>query len=130
MNERDESERPRKKGKKKAKVDGTARAKSYGIGAFLLLLGAGMLVGYFYTQRAPGKLFNLLAAGGVASLLSGVGLFLYPLDDERLDAFQNEGNPIAVFGIMPVFWKVWLLLILAAMIGAFVFVAKTTVRVG
>ena len=45
-------------------------------------------------------------------------------------AFRNEPNPIAVFGIMPVFWKIWLLVILAAMIGAFIYVAQTTVRVG
>jgi hypothetical protein len=100
------------------------------MGVFLLLVGVGMLVGFYYTQRAPGKLFNLLAAGGIAALLSGIGLFLHPLDEERLNAFQNEPNPIAVFKIMPLFWKAWLLVILVAMIGAFVYVAQTTVRVG
>jgi hypothetical protein len=93
-----------------------------------VILGIALLAGFFFTQRAPAKLFNLLAAGGVASLLSGIGLFIQPLDEERLNAFQNEGSPIAVFGLMPAFWKGWMLLILAAMIGAFVFVARTTVR--
>ena len=64
-----------------------------------------MLVGFYYTQRAPAKLFNLLAAGGVALVLSGVGLFLRPLDEKRLHAFQNDPNPISVFKIMPPFWK-------------------------
>ena len=63
-------------------------------------------------------------------MLSGIGLFIQPLDEERLDAFQNEPNPISVFRIMPIFWKIWLLVILAAMIGAFVYVAQTTVRIG
>ena len=113
-----------------AKGETIARAESYGIGVVLFLLGLGMLVGYHYTQRAPGKLFDLLAAGGAAALLSGVSLLIRPLDGDRLEAFQNEPNPIAVFRIMPAFWKAWLLVILAAMIAAFVYVAKTTVRVG
>ncbi|HUQ68836.1 MAG TPA: hypothetical protein VM165_04895 [Planctomycetaceae bacterium] len=106
------------------------RVGSYAIGGFLFLLGSGLMVWFYYTQRAPSKLFNLLAAGGIASFLSGIGLFIYPLDGQRLDAFQNEPNPIAVFQIMPIFWKLWLLVILAAMIGAFIYVAQTTVRVG
>jgi hypothetical protein len=87
-------------------------------------------VGYQYLERGPSKLFNLLAAGGIASLLSGIGLFIQPLDEERLNALQNEPNPIAVFRIMPVFWKFWLLVILAAMIAGFVYVSKTTQRIG
>jgi hypothetical protein len=62
-------------------------------------------------------------------VLSGIGLFIQPLDGERLDVFQNEPNPVAVFSVMPVFWKVWLLVILAAMIGAFIYVAQTTERI-
>lgn len=123
-------QRPRKKKKKKSGLSKEARVMSYVMGAFLFLVGVGLLVGFSYTQRAPSKLFNLLAAGGVAALLSGIGLFLHPLDEDRLHAFQNEPNPIAVFGVMPVFWKAWLLVILAAMIGAFVYVAQNTVRVG
>jgi hypothetical protein len=111
-------------------VDGQARMQSYGIGIFLCLVGVGMLAGFFFTQQAPAKLFNLLAAGGVAALLSGIGLFIHPLDGERLNAFQNEPNPIAMFGVMPPFWKAWLLVILAAMGGAFVYVTQHTVRVG
>ncbi len=65
----------------------------------------------------------------VASVLSAIAPFLHPLDNERLHAFQNDPSPIAVFRIMPLFWKVWLLIVLAAMIGAFVYVAQTTVRV-
>jgi hypothetical protein len=38
----------------------------------------------------------------------------------RLDTFQNEPNPISVLRIMTIFWKIWLLLILAEMIGGFV----------
>jgi hypothetical protein len=121
--------RPRKR-KKEPKVDSTGRAMSYGFGVLMFLLGTGLIVWYYHTQRAPAKAFNLLAAGGVAALLSGLGLFLHPLDEERLHTFQKEPNPITVFRIMPPFWKVWMLVILAAMIGAFVYVAKTTVRVG
>lgn len=106
------------------------RMKNYGLGVFFILLGVGLLVWFSYTQRAPGKLFDLLAAGGVASLLSGIGLLIWPLDEDRLDAFQNDPNPITVFKVMPVFWKVWLLVILAAMGAAFVYVAQHTVRVG
>jgi len=106
------------------------RVGSYAIGGCLFLLGIGLMVWFYYTQRAPSKLFNLLAAGGIGSFLSGIGLFIYPLDGQRLDAFQNEPNPVAVFQIMPVFWKLWLLVILAAMIGAFIYVAQTTVRLG
>ena len=58
-----------------------------------------------------------------------IGLFIQPLDEERMRAFRNEPNPIAVFAVMPPFWKVWLLVILAAMIGAFIYVSQTTVRV-
>lgn len=105
------------------------RVGSYAIGGFLFLLGVGFLVWFEMMDRAPGKLFNLLAAGGVAAILSGVGLFIWPLDGERLDAFQNEPNPVAVFQVMPVFWKVWLLVILVAMIGAFIYVAQVTERV-
>jgi hypothetical protein len=105
------------------------RIGSYAIGGVLFLLGGGFLVWYSFLDRAPGKLFNLLAAGGVAAVLSGIGLFIQPLDGERMDAFQNEPNPIAVFKIMPAFWKCWLLVILAAMIGAFVYVAQTTERI-
>src|SRR5438874_5725801 len=138
MGDADDLERPPKKKKlrpmpeseDRPKVTGEDRAMSYGFGIFMLLLGIGMLVGYYFTQRAPSKLFNLLAAGGVACLLSAVGLFVQPLDKQRLDAFRNEPSPIAVFGIMPIFWKIWLLVILAAMIGAFIYVANTTVRVG
>jgi hypothetical protein len=122
------TDRPRKK--QNAELDKEARMMSYVIGTFSILLGIGLLVGFSYTQRAPSKLFNLLAAGGVAALLSGVGLFLHPLDEERLHAFQNEPNPISVFRIMPIFWKFWLIVILAAMIAAFIYVAQNTVRVG
>jgi hypothetical protein len=31
---------------------------------------------------------------------------------------------------MPIFWKIWLLVIPAAMIGGFVYVSQTTVRIG
>lgn len=120
---------PEKK-KRKKPPEPPSRAMSYVIGVFMLLLGAGMLVGYQYLQRGPSKLFNLLMAGGVGALLSGVGLFVKPLDDDQLNTFQNEPNPITVFKVMPIFWKIWLLIILAAMIGAFVYVAQTTVRVG
>lgn len=123
-------ERPRKKKKEKEQLSQEARLLSYTLGAFFFLLGIGLLVGFSYTQRAPSKLFNLLAAGGVAGLLSGVGLILHPLDEDRLHAFQNEPNPIAVFQVMPTFWKAWLLVIFAAMIGAFIYVAQHTVRVG
>lgn len=47
----------------------------------------------------------------------------------RSVAFSPDGNSL-VFGVMPIFWKAWLLVILAAMIGAFVYVAQNTVRVG
>ena len=103
------------------KPDDHGRVMSYGFGVFMLLLGGGMFAGYQFLERGPGKLFNLLMAGGVAAVLSGIGLFIYPLDEERLDAFQNEPNPISVFLIMPLFWKIWLLVIVAAMIGGFVY---------
>jgi hypothetical protein len=112
------------------KPDDHGRVMSYGFGVFMLLLGGGMIAGYQFLERRPNKLFNLLMAGGVAALLAGVGLFIYPLDEERLDAFQNEPNLISVFRIMPIFWKIWLLVILAAMIGGFVYVSQTTVRIG
>jgi hypothetical protein len=121
--------RPKKKRSSKSASE-PSRAASYGIGAFLTLLGIGLMVGYQYLERGPSKMFNLLAAGGIASLLSGIGLFIQPLDEDRLNAFQNEPNPIAVFKIMPVFWKVWLLVILAAMIGGFYYVSQTTERSG
>jgi hypothetical protein len=127
--EDDDFERPRKK-KKKPKTDNTALVASYGIGAFLILLGVGLMIWFFNTQRAPSRLFNLLAAGGIASLLAGIGLVIHPLDRERLNAFQNESNLIALFKVVPVFWKIWLLVIGAAMIGAFIYVAQTTERVG
>jgi hypothetical protein len=117
-------EQPRKK------PDDHGRAMSYVFGVFMLVLGGGMIAGYQFLERGPSKLFNLLMAGGVAAVLAGVGLFLCPLDEERLDAFQNEPNPISVFRIMPIFWKFWLLLILAAMIGGFIYVSQTTVRIG
>jgi hypothetical protein len=103
---------------------------SYVFGVFLFLLGGGMLIGYDFLQRAPSKVFNLLMAGGVGALLSGIGLCARPLDEEQLDVFQNDPNPISVFKVMPVFWKIWLFVILAAMIGAFVYVAQNTVRIG
>jgi hypothetical protein len=106
------------------------RLKNYGLGAFFVLLGVGLLVWFNAMDRAPGKLFNLLAAGGVASLLSGIGLIIYPLDDDRLDAFQNDPNPITVFKVMPIFWKIWLVVIVAAMGAAFVYVAQHTTPVG
>ena len=87
-------DRPRKKRKKKPELEPEDRGMSYVMGFVLLVFGAGMLVGFYYTQRAPAKLFNLLAAGGVALVLSGVGLFLRPLDEKRLHAFQNDPNPI------------------------------------
>jgi hypothetical protein len=59
-----------------------------------------------------------------------VGLFIKPLNKEQLDVFQNDPNPISVFKVMPAFWKVWLLVILVAMIAGFVYVAQLTVRVG
>jgi cell division septal protein FtsQ len=120
---------PIKKKKKKPQLDAKARAVSYGIGVFLLLLGIGLLVWFYYTQRAPAKLFNLLAAGGIAAFLSGIGLFICPLDEARMNAFQKEPNPIAVFRVMPLFWKIWMLVILVGMIAGFVIVALTTERV-
>jgi cell division septal protein FtsQ len=129
MSDADDLEPPRRKKKKKPKLDAKAMAVSYGIGLFLFLLGIGLLVWFYYTPRAPARLFNLLAAGGIAALLSGVGLFICPLDEERLHAFQHDPNPISVFKVMPLFWKIWLLVILVAMVGAFVYVAMTTVRV-
>lgn len=121
-------EQPERKTRKKP--DDHGRVMSYVFGVVLLLLGGGMVAGYQFLERGPSKLFNLLMAGGVGALLSGIGLFLHPLDEERLDAFQNEPNPISVFRIMPIFWKIWLLVVLAAMIGGFVYVAQTTVRIG
>jgi cell division septal protein FtsQ len=125
----DERERPRKKRKKKPKTDNVALVMSYAIGAGLVLLGVVLMVWFFNTTRAPSRMFNLLAAGGIASLLSGIGLIICPLDRERLDAFQNEGNLISVFKVMPLFWKIWMLVILAGMVGAFIYVAQNTVRV-
>jgi hypothetical protein len=126
-----DDDRPRKKKKKKPrKLSSEARVKSYGFGVFMILLGIGLWVGFYFTKTAPAKLFNLLAAGGAAALLSGIGLFIRPLEEEQLNEFNNNPSPIAVFKVMPAFWKAWLLLILAAMIGAFVFVAQVTVRVG
>jgi hypothetical protein len=129
MSDADDIKRRRKKRKKKPKESVEDRAVSYGFGALLALLGVGMLVGFYFLERGPSKLFDLLAAGGVAALLSGVGLFIQPLDEERLREFRTNPNPIAVFAAMPVFWKVWLVVILVAMIGAFVYVAQTTVRI-
>jgi peptidoglycan/LPS O-acetylase OafA/YrhL len=138
MSDADDIERPRKKRRKKKvyredrdteQRNTEDRAMSYVFGALMCLLGVALLVGYYFTERAPARLFDLLAAGGVAALLSGIGLFIQPLDEERLRAFRTEPNPIAVFAVMPPFWKVWLLVILAAMIGAFIYVAQTTVRV-
>ena len=132
MRAADNLQRPRKRktNKAKPKISAEQRAISYVIGAGFFLLGIGLLFWFSRLDRAPGKIFNLLAAGGVGSLLSGIGLFLHPLDEQRLDAFQNDPNPISVFRLMPVFWKVWMLIILAAMIGAFIYVAQNTVRVG
>jgi hypothetical protein len=127
----DDDDRPRKKKKKKRRDDEPGeKAASYGIGVVMLLIGVAMWVGFYFTTTAPSKLFNLLATGGAAMILSGIGLFIHPLDDAEMKEFQNNPNPIAVFRIMPVFWKIWLLVILAAMIAAFVFVAMVTVRVG
>jgi len=106
------------------------RALSYVFGVFFLLLGGGMMLGYEYLQRAPAKLFNLLMAGGAGAFLSGLGLLLHPLNEEQLDLFQREPNPISVFRAMPIFWKFWLLVIGAAMIAGFVYVSQTTMRVG
>jgi hypothetical protein len=128
--EADEPERLRKNSKQKSGSSNETRALNYVIGAFLFLLGIAMLVGFSYMERGPSKLFNLLAAGGAGALLSGIGLFICPLDQEKLDIFQNEPNPITVFQVMPVFWKAWLLMTVAAMIAAFVYVANTTVRIG
>jgi len=114
----------------RTKPDDHGRVMSYVFGLFLFLLGGGMLIGYDFLQRAPSKIFNLLMAGGVGALLSGIGLCIRPLNEEQLDIFQNDPNPISVFKAMPVFWKIWLLLILAAMIAAFIYVAQTTVRIG
>lgn len=125
----DDTPRPKKK-RKKSSQPAPDRAMSYVMGIFFLCVGGGMLAGFQFLDRAPGKLFNLLAAGGVACLLGGLGLLIYPLDSDRLNTFQNEPNPIAVFQAMPAFWKAWLLLILAAMIAAFIYVARNTVRVG
>src|SRR5262245_10190661 len=77
------SEASRPKKKKKKNVDGESRALSYVMGAFLILLGVGLMAGYIYLERGPGKLFHLLAAGGVGSLFSGIGLFIQPLDSEK-----------------------------------------------
>jgi hypothetical protein len=130
----DDDDRPRKKKKNKKRRDDVEeagnKAASYGIGVVMVLIGIGFWVGFYFTTTAPSKLFNLLAAGGAAMILSGVGLFVHPLNDAEMKEFQNNPNPIAVFRIMPVFWKIWLLVILAAMIAAFVFVAMVTVRVG
>src|SRR5947209_20320344 len=127
-----DDDRPRKKKKKKRGDDDEPghKAASYGIGVVMLLIGVAFWVGFYFTTTAPSKLFNLLAAGGAAMILSGIGLFIHPLNDTEMKEFQNNPNPIAVFRIMPVFWKIWLLVILAAMIAAFVFVAMVTVRVG
>src|SRR5262245_2213902 len=103
------SPRPRKRKSSKA-----VKGASYTFGVVFLLVGIGLLVWFSYTQRAPAKLFNLLAAGGITALLSGVGLFIHPLDQERLHIFRNEPNPLAVYRAMPTFWKVWLLVTLTA----------------
>jgi hypothetical protein len=124
-------DRPRKKKKKRRDPVDVAsdKAVSYPVGVVMLLIGVALWVGFYFTTTAPSKLFNLLAAGGAAMVLSGIGLFIHPLTDVEMAEFQNNPNPIAVFRIMPVFWKVWLLVILAAMIAAFVFVMMVTVRV-
>jgi len=114
----------------RTKPPDSGRAMSYVFGVFFLLLGGGMMLGYEYLQRAPAKIFNLLMAGGAGSLLSGLGLLIYPLTEEQLDVFQKEPNPVSVFKAMPAFWKLWLLLIGAGMIAGFVYVSQTTVRVG
>jgi hypothetical protein len=44
-----------------------------------------------------------LSADEATWLLSARGAAL-----ERLDAFQNEGNLISVFKVMPLFWKIWI----------------------
>ena len=125
-----DDDRPRKKKKRRDAVEEAGnKAASYGIGVVMVLIGIAFWVGFYFTNTAPSKLFNLLAAGGAAMVLSGVGLFIHPLNDAEMKEFQNNPNPIAVFRIMPVFWKVWLLVILAAMIGAFGFVMMVTVRV-
>jgi|GEM_PF-6139136 len=118
------SEQPRKK------PDDHGRALSYVVGIFLLLLGGGMIVGFDYLRRAPEKLFLLLVGGGAGAVLSGLGLLIQPMTEEQLDIFQNEPNPISVFKVMTPFWKIWLLVVLAGMIGGFVYAMQNTVRVG
>lgn len=118
------TEKPRKK------PDDHGRVLSYVFGVFLLLLGGGMILGFDYLRRAPEKLFFLLSAGGAGALLSGLGLLIQPMNEQQLNVFQDEPNPITVFKVMTPFWKVWLIVVLAGMIGGFVYAAQNTVPVG
>jgi hypothetical protein len=117
------------KEKKKLSPADEMRAKSYGVGCVMFIVGVGMVVGFFYLGQAPAKLFYMLASGAVVMLLSGIGLFIHPLNKEQMENFQNNPNPISTFKIMPVFWKVWLLVILAAMLGACLVVFQLIERV-
>lgn len=91
MSETGGIERPRRKKRKKgkSKLSTEQRAVSYVIGGGLFLLGVGLLVWFSRLDRAPGKIFNLLAAGGVGSLLSGLGLFLHPLTRSGWTPFRT-----------------------------------------
>lgn len=131
---------PKKKAKKKQppvatekprnKPEDHGRILSYVVGVFLLLLGGGMIVGFDFVRRAPEKVFLLLMGGGAGALVSGLGLLIQPMNEEQLNIFQSEPNPIAVFKVMTPFWKVWMIVVLAAMIGGFVYAMQNTVRVG
>jgi hypothetical protein len=116
--------------KTRSKPDDHGRVLSYVVGVFFLLLGGGMIIGFDYVRRAPEKVFFLLMGGGAGALLSGLGLLIQPMNEDQLNVFQSEPNPIAVFKVMTPFWKVWLIVILAGMIGGFVYATQNTVRVG
>ena len=113
----------------RTRLDDHGRSVSYGFGVLMLLLGGGMVAGYQLIEQGPGKLCNLFMAGGVVCVLAGIGLFIHPLDEKHFDAFQYKPHPISVFRVMPIFWKMWVVVIFAAMIAAFIF-SQNMARIG
>lgn len=118
----------RKKGPSELKAEDYTGSRVYG--AFLILLGAAMIVGFFLIDTAPKKLFTLLGAGGAGCVFSGLGLILFPLPPDALRAFKDEGSPLAVLREAPLMGKVWFALTVVVMVVAGIAVHSVLVPAG
>jgi hypothetical protein len=93
-----------------------AAGKSRALGVFFILLGAAAVGAIFYFDIPSRKVTAALSALGTVGVFMGVGMVLVPWTP-KMFALNEQDDFGKLFAAMPVFWKVWFVVSIVAMLG-------------